>query len=210
MEDLWAKDSFSKTEHKDPSVQWPSGLCIDRSPVQYINPRLSEPRQPGRRDLPTDFTVADTVNIETCYKFHNFAYCLLTPNYQTHGGDGVISSLALLITTLFPYGCFFFQGINMPLPLCSPAIPEPLTIFGALILKPGGEGTVQTSETGTQSDFLWDEMGNQAPVKLLLVTDDCFFWGLTIKHKYLVVWGLCKLLNDVTAGWARRSDSKTS
>lgn len=47
---------------------------------------------------------------------------------------------------------------------------------------------MQTSETGTQSDFLWDKMGNQAPVKLLLVTDDCFFWGLTIKHKYLVDW----------------------
>lgn len=66
-------------------------VCVDQSPAQHINPRLSESKQPVLRALPTDFTVADTVNIETSYKFHNFADCLLTLNYQPQGGEGVIA-----------------------------------------------------------------------------------------------------------------------
>lgn len=88
----------------------------------------------------------------------------------------------------------------MPLPLCSPAVPESLTIFGALILKPGREGIIQMSGSGTQSDFLQEEMGNQAPVQFLLFTNGCVFQGITIKHKYLLVSGPCKFLNEVTAG----------
>lgn len=109
---------------------------------------LSSSRQPGWRDLPTAFPV----NIEMCHKSHSSAYaswllitrpvvgwCYFQPcSVHNHPSSTEI---------------FFFQDTNLPLPLCSPTIT--LTIFSALILKPGGLGTLWT---GPQSVFLWDEL----------------------------------------------------
>lgn len=146
MEKLWAKDTEGVASASQ-SIKMP--LFRDPLVGQWCRTEiLSSSRQPGWRDLPTAFPV----NIEMCHKSHSFAYaswllitrpvvgwCYFQPcSVHNHPSSTEI---------------FFFQGTNLPLPLCSPTIT--LTIFSALILKPGGLGTLWT---GPQSVFLWDEL----------------------------------------------------
>lgn len=146
MEKLWAKDTEGVASASQ-SIKMP--LFRDPLVGQWCRTEiLSSSGQPGWRDVPTAFPV----NTETCYKSHSSAYAswlLITSPmvgwcyFQPCSVNNYPSSTEI----------FFFQGTNLPLPLCWPTLP--LTIFSALILKPGGLGTLWT---GTQSVFLWDEV----------------------------------------------------
>lgn len=92
----------------------------------------------------------------------------------------VLSPALLLISTLLPQT---FSSSRVPTCPFPSALPQYLSQY-SLHLSQSQEGRVP-SGLGHKVFFSVGRIGNQAPVKLLLFTNVCFFWTLTIKYKLL-------------------------